>query len=90
MARSMFKNIEISLKSFSPELIPLIQEENQLLQQYQKLCASAKIEFDGKVCTLALASVLNQQSPDPPVRKAAAQAYGSFFDQHQAQFDRHL
>ena len=33
----MFKNIEISLKSFSPELIPLIQEENQLIQQYQKL-----------------------------------------------------
>ena len=49
----MFKNIEISLKSFSPELIPLIQEENQLVQQYQKLCASAKIEFDGKVCNLA-------------------------------------
>ena len=82
----MFKNIEISLKSFSPELIPLIQEENQLVQQYQKLCASAKIEFDGKVCNLAQLGPY-QQSPDRAVRKAAAQAYGSFFDQHQAQFD---
>lgn len=82
----MFKNIEISLKSFSPELIPLIQEENQLVQQYQKLCAGAKIEFDGKVCNLAQLGPY-QQSPDRAVRKAAAQAYGSFFDQHQAQFD---
>lgn len=82
----MFKNIEISLKSFSPELIPLIQEENQLIQQYQKLCASAKIEFDGKICNLSQLGPY-QQSPDREVRKAAMQAYGKFFDDHQAECD---
>ncbi|WP_296627637.1 M3 family oligoendopeptidase [uncultured Negativibacillus sp.] len=82
----MFKNIEISLKSFSPELIPLIQEENQLIQQYQKLCASAKIEFNGKICNLSQLGPY-QQSPDREVRKAATQAYGKFFDDHQAECD---
>ena len=81
-----FKNIEISLKSFSPELIPLMQEENQLVQQYQKLCASAKIEFDGKICNLSQLTPY-QQSPDRAVRKAATQAYGNFFDEHQQECD---
>ena len=78
----LFQNIEIALRSFSPELIPLIQQENQLVQQYQKLCASAKIEFDGKICNLSQLGPY-QQSPDRAVRKAATQAYGKFFDDHQ-------
>ena len=82
----MFKNIELELKSFSPELIPLMQEENRLVQQYQTLCASAKIEFDGKICNLAQLGPY-QQSPDRAVRKAALQAYGNFFDEHQAECD---
>ena len=81
-----FKNIEISLKSFSPELIPLMQEENRLVQQYQKLCASAQIEFDGKICNLSQLTPY-QQSPDREVRKAATQAYGNFFDEHQSECD---
>lgn len=82
MGSLYFKNIEISLKCFSPELIPLIQEENQLIQQYQKLCASAQIPFDGKICNLSQLTPY-QQSPDRAVRKAATQAYGNFFDEHQ-------
>lgn len=82
----MFKNIELELKSFSPELIPLMQEENRLVQQYQTLCASAKIEFNGKICNLAQLGPY-QQSPDRAVRKAALQAYGNFFDEHQAECD---
>ena len=56
------------------------------MQQYQKLCASAKIEFDGKVCNLSQLGPY-QQSPDRAVRKAAAQAYGKFFDDHQQELD---
>lgn len=82
----MFKNIEISLKGFSSELIPLIQEESQLVQQYQKLCASAQIEFDGKTCNLAQLAPYQQDS-DRAVRKAAAQAYGGFFDEHQSEIE---
>ena len=82
----LFRNIELALKAFSPALIPLIQQENLLVQQYQKLCASAKIEFDGKVCNLSQLGPY-QQSPDRAVRKAAAQAYGKFFDDHQQELD---
>ena len=75
----LFKNIEIDLKSFSPELIPLIQE-------YETLCASAQIEFDGKICNLSQL-IPYQQNPDRAVRKAAMQAYGNFFDEHQEECD---
>ena len=43
-----FENIKVALRSFSPEIIPLLQQENELTTEYQKLLASAKIEFDGK------------------------------------------
>ena len=49
----LFENAELSQKGFSPEIIPLVQEENALTSQYQKLYASAKIEFDGKTLTVA-------------------------------------
>ena len=37
----MFKNAEIELKSFSPEIIPELQRENALTTEYTKLIASA-------------------------------------------------
>ena len=33
----MFKNLEMELKCFSPEVIPLLQKENKLVSDYQKL-----------------------------------------------------
>ena len=49
----VFTNIEIELRSFSPEIVPLMQEENRLCTEYQKLYASARIEFMGKTVTIA-------------------------------------
>jgi len=43
----MFVNAEIELKTFSPEIVPQLQKENDLTQEYQKLIASAKIPFEG-------------------------------------------
>ena len=48
-----FENIKVALRSFSPEIIPLLQQENELTTEYQKLLASAKIEFDGKELNLS-------------------------------------
>ena len=42
-----FKNIEIAMKSVSDEIIPLMQEENALVTEYEKLLAGAKIEWEG-------------------------------------------
>lgn len=47
----MFVNAEIALKTFSPAIIPELQQENDLTQEYEKLLASAQIPFEGKVYT---------------------------------------
>lgn len=82
----MFTNIDLFLKSFSPELTPYIQAENVLEAQYQKLIASAQIPFDGKVCNLAQLTPY-MQSPDRKIRKEASLAYGKFFDDHKDELD---
>ena len=49
----MFVNAEIALKTFSPEIIPEMQAENDLTTTYSKLIASAQIPFEGGVYTLS-------------------------------------
>ena len=86
LGKVTFINTEMEIKSFSPEIIPLMQEENALTSAYQKLYASAKIPFDGKELTVAQLGIYTQ-SPDRAVRKAAVEAQASFFDANQAEFD---
>lgn len=82
----LFRNMELEVKSFSPEIIPLMQEENKLASQYQKLYASAQVEFMGEPRTIAQLAAF-KQDPDRSVRKAAYEAEGGFFDQHREEFD---
>lgn len=49
----LFKNLELQQKSFSPAIIPDLQEENRLVTEYGKLIASAQIPFEGGVHTLS-------------------------------------
>ena len=44
----LFLKLEISRRSFKPELVELMQEENRLTSRYQKLYANMTVEFDGK------------------------------------------
>lgn len=82
-----FTNMEISLKAFAPEVIPLMQEENRLQDEYQKLYAGGKIDFDGKSLTIPQMT-LYMQSKDRIIRQKAYEAKGKFFDEHQEEFDR--
>ncbi len=82
----MFRNAEIGLKAFSPDVIPEMQEENQLTTAYQKLIASAQIPFDGKTLTLSQLTPY-KQSADDTVRRAAWAAEAAFFEEHGAQLD---
>ena len=81
-----FYNMELQLKGFSPEIIPLMQEEAKLEASYQKLYASAQIDFDGKKCTIPQLAAY-KQNPDRSVRKAAYEAEGAFFDAHREELD---
>ena len=82
----MFKNLEIAARSFSPEIVELMQEENRLVSEYQNLYASAMVEFDGKTMPLPLLGPY-KQDPDRAVRKAAYEADAKFFDSHREELD---
>ncbi len=70
--------IRRELSSFRPEIIPQLQEEAKLTTEYQKLMATANIEFDGK--TLNLYGIQKYfGDPDREVRKAAFKKYSEFY-----------
>lgn len=73
-----FRNIDLALKSFSPAVTELKKKENALVTEYEKLLASAKIDFDGKV--LNLSEIQKYQiSADRAVRKNAWEKTAAFF-----------
>ncbi|MCQ2555161.1 MAG: M3 family oligoendopeptidase [Clostridia bacterium] len=82
-----FLNAEIDLKTFSPEIIPDLQKENELVQAYNKLIASAKIPFDGKEYTIAQIEPLKSDKDDD-LRLRAWAAQGKWYKDNQAELDR--
>ena len=82
----MFVNAEIALKTFSPAIIPELQQENDLTQEYEKLLASAQIPFEGKVYTLSQLSPCKTDADDKR-RLAAWKAEGQWYKDNQAKFD---
>ena len=82
----LFTNAEIQLKTFEPEIVSELQEENRLTTEYSKLIASAQIMFDGELRTLSQLTPY-KQSVDDKVRKAAWIAEGTFFADNQASLD---
>lgn len=83
----LFKNMEIDKKTFSPEIIPLLQKENALTTEYQKLYATTTAEIDGKVLPITKLSPY-KQNPDRAVRKKAYTAEGMAFEGRKSEFDR--
>ena len=81
-----FKNMELAQKSMDEKLIPLMQEENSLTMEYDKLIASAKIEFDGKELNLSLMRPY-LTSQDRNVRKAAWEKATAFFVENGEKLD---
>jgi oligoendopeptidase, M3 family len=82
----MFINAEIQKKTFSPDIIPEMQKENELTQQYDKLIASAQIPFEGGVYTLSQLTPF-KTDPDDARRLAAWKADGSWYKEQQPQLD---
>lgn len=80
------KIVENQLQVFDPIIIEELQEENKLETAYNKLIASAKIEYDGKVLNLSQMSPYTQ-SKDRKVRKEASNLVWKFFEDNQNEFD---
>ena len=83
----LFVNAELELKSFSPEIIPEMQKENDLAQEYENLLASAQIPFKDGVYTLSQMTPF-KNSVDDEERLAAWKAEGQWYKDHQEDLDR--
>lgn len=81
-----FRNAEISMKTFVPELVEDLQKENALVTRYTKLIASAKIEFQGEIYTLSQLSPF-KLSPDDATRRAAWKAEGQWYNAQGKELD---
>src|SRR3712207_9537747 len=66
----VFNLAEVSIKSFSEEIVEDLQVQNKLSSEYTKLIASAKIMFEGEERNLAQLSPF-QLSKDREIRKKA-------------------
>ena len=73
-----FATMDNAIKSMDESIIGLMQEENALTTQYNKLIASAKISFDGQVCNLSLLRPYLTGN-DRTVRRQAWKAYSDYF-----------
>lgn len=83
----MFINEEMELKTFSPEIVADLQEENKLVTEYEKLLASAQIDFRGEICTVSQLTPY-KQSADDEIRLQAWTAEGNFYKENKAELDR--
>ena len=85
-SEQFYKLCENSIKSFSTEIIPDLQEENKLMSQYTKLLASAKINFNNEELNLS-GLYKYMLSDDRSVREKASKAYYNYFEEHEEEFD---
>ena len=83
----LFVSTEMDRKTFSPAIIEDLQKENELVDEYDNLIASAQIPFEGGVYTLSQMEPF-QDDPDDARRLAAWKAKGQWYKDNQAALDR--
>ena len=82
----VFINAEIKLKTFSPAIIPELQQEAELVQEYEKLLASSQIPFMGGVYTISQIGKYKEDADDA-TRLAAWKAEGQWYKDNQPALD---
>ena len=85
-SEQFYKICENSLKSFSEDIIPYLQEENKLMSRYTKLLASAKINFNDEELNLS-GLYKYMLSDDRDIREKSSKAYYDYFAKHEDEFD---
>lgn len=81
-----FKTMELSLKCFDDCIMDDLVKESKLSIQYDKLMASAKIEFDGKINNLSQMRVYTS-STDRNIRIEAFKKINEFLVANSAEID---
>lgn len=84
--KQIFTIAKLTMKTFSPEVLEDLKEENRLISRFVKLRSSAKILFEGEERNLSQ-MIPFTESKDRSTRKAAQTAVSGFFREHEAQYD---
>ncbi len=84
--KQLFRLAEMTVKTFDPVILADLQKENKLASEYDRLIASAKIDFEGEDRNLAQMGPF-LTSPDREMRKRAYEARYNFFIEHQDELD---
>ena len=83
----LFVIADLSLKTFHPTILEDLQKENKLVSDYNKIKATAEIEFEGKKYNLSSIVPL-ETSKDRATRKAAAEAKWAFYEKRSETFEQ--
>ncbi|MGT2811095.1 M3 family oligoendopeptidase [Streptococcus minor] len=86
LPETFFMLAENQLQIFSSEAIPLFQKQNELVDQYNNLMATAQLNFNGQTYNLSQMGPFTQ-STDRAIRKEASETVTSFFEEKEADFD---
>ena len=83
---TFLKKIEMDLKTFDPKIMDMLRKETDLRNEYTKLTAGAKIEFDGKSYNLAGLGPFHTHE-DRDLRKRSYAARFQWFEENADEFD---
>lgn len=86
LGKLWFTNAELILKGFDEKIIEDMQKDNALSSKYEKLLASASLDFNGEKLNLSQLGKY-MQSKDRGIRKAAYAKRTEFFVEHSAELD---
>ena len=84
--RVAFLNAEIALKTISPEILSMLEEESLLEIEYQKLQGSLTVEFRGETYPMTKMGRF-KTSPDRATRREAFEAEGKAFLSKKDEYD---
>ena len=87
LGKQLFSIADLSVKTFSEEIVDDLKSENQLCSEYTKLLASAKVLFEGKERNLTEFDPFIS-STSREIRKNAHHAKYTFFVENEMEFDR--
>lgn len=85
--KHLIEKLEVALKTFNPEIMEDLVKENKLASEYQKLTASAMVEYEGEKRTLISMSKLTMD-PNRDVRKNASSIVWAWYKDNLEDLDR--
>ncbi len=85
--KQLFNLAEMSLRTFSKEIMKDLVKENQLATEYMKIKALAQLDVDGKTYNLSNITAL-EESADRNIRKKAADTKWGFYAEHREEMEQ--